>query len=556
MTNIISELREKLDGIPPSELIPIRDHVVKSTQELRWVPNPGPQTEGYNCLADELYYGGEAGGGKSDLLCGLALNVHKQALILRRMGDDADEIADRFLEILGNRDGYNGTKKIYKNGDHAVKFTGCKDEKDKERHKGRAKDLYGFDEIGDFTKTQYKFITGWNRSKNPKQRCRIVCTGNPPTNPAGLWVIEYWGAWLDPKHPNPAKDGELRWYTTNPFTGKEVEVDGRGPHKFKDANGDYYLNKKTGEPDESLARSRTFIRAQLDDNIDLSEGDYQSILDSLPIELRGAYRDGDFGAGIKDHPLQVIPTDWIIQAQERWTERPPYQVPMCAMGVDPAGGGEQEDDDSAQIPHDDNAIAPRYDGWFAPIIIIPGADTPLGKDVAGEIVKLRKDGALVIVDCGGGYGGSTYKTLKENDIDVKSFKGSAKAVARTVEGQIKFVNKRAESYWRLREALDPSQEWGSPIMLPPDMELRADLAATRFSVTPQGILLEPKKNVKKRIGRSPGKGDAVTMSWSEGQKQIAHLYKAGSGSEQGLSKGRGRQSTANMGKRKGRRTSG
>lgn len=542
MSTAIQELITGLEGLPKDEQVPAREDILKRTQQMLWVPNPGPQTQGYECLADELYYGGEAGGGKSDLICGLAINEHKVSLILRRMGDDAGDIAERLLEIIGSRDGYNGTKMQLKRGDQNIRFTGCKDEKDKERNKGRAKDFYGFDEIGDFTHTMYKFITGWNRSADPVQRCRIVCTGNPPTNPEGLWVIGYWGAWLDPQHPNPAEEGELRWYTTRPDTGKEIEVDGPGPHRFKDDNEKYILNRD-GDIEETLARSRTFIRARLEDNPDLAAGDYQATLDALPIEIRKAFRDGDFGSSMKDKSFQVIPTAWVIAAQDRWTERPPYQVPMCAIGGDPAGGGA-----------DENVIAPRYDGWYAPLIVIPGKETPVGTDFAGDIVKIRKNEAIVIIDTGGGYGGSSYKTLKENGIDVKGFKGSEKAVGRTIEGQIKFHNKRAESIWRFREALDPDQQWGSPIMLPPDPELRADLTAPTFTIGAQGILIESKEKIKKRIGRSTGKGDAVTMAWSEGQKQIAYMYAAGSMTEQGLGKRNTRQKTANLGKRHGNKT--
>lgn len=458
------------------------------------------------------------------MLCGLAINEHKRSLILRRFNDDAKDLAARGLEILGTRDGYNGQENTWKKGNQVIKWAGCKDEKDKERYKGRPHDLKGFDEIGDFLESQYRFIITWLRSEDPKQRCRVVCTGNPPTNPEGLWVIEYWGAWLDPNHPNPAKEGELRWYTTHPVTGKDIEVDGRGPHLI--------------EGQECLARSRTFIRARLEDNPDLFAGDYASTLDSLPIELRRAYRDGDFGAAVGDKDFQVIPTQWVIEAQNRWTERPPYQVPMCAVGADPAGGG-----------GDDNVMAPRYDGWYQEPIVIPGMDRPLGTDISGDIVKIRLDNAVIILDCGGGYGGSTYKTLKENDIEVIAFKGAEKCVERTQEGQLRFYNKRAWQYWRFREALDPEQAWGSPIMLPPDPEIRADLTAPTFKITPQGILIEPKDEIRKRIGRSTGKGDAITMAWSGGQRQIAFRMQAGSMSEQGLAKRSGTQTTANMGRR-------
>ena len=57
---------------------------------------------------------------------------------------------------------------------------------------------------------------------------------------------------------------------------------------------------------------------------------------------------------------------------------------------------------------------------------------------------------------------------------------------------MRFANKRAEAWWRFREALDPDQEGGSVIALPPDPQLRADLAAPVYEVGPRGILIESK----------------------------------------------------------------
>jgi hypothetical protein len=45
-----------------------------STAEL-WKPLPGPQTAGFESPADILGFGGQAGGGKSALLLGLALTA-------------------------------------------------------------------------------------------------------------------------------------------------------------------------------------------------------------------------------------------------------------------------------------------------------------------------------------------------------------------------------------------------------------------------------------------------------------------------------------------------
>jgi len=70
----------------------------------------------------------------------------------------------------------------------------------------------------------------------------------------------------------------------------------------------------------------------------------------------------------------------------------------------------------------------------------------------------------------------------------------------------------------MREALDPEQDGGSPIALPPDPVLAADLAAPRWRLGLRGIEIESKDDIRDRIGRSPDRGDAVVMCLAEGQQ--------------------------------------
>ena len=49
----------------------------------KWEPQPGPQTAAYESLADILFYGGAAGGGKTDLLMGLALTTQQHSILFR-----------------------------------------------------------------------------------------------------------------------------------------------------------------------------------------------------------------------------------------------------------------------------------------------------------------------------------------------------------------------------------------------------------------------------------------------------------------------------------------
>lgn len=488
LKKLSSEQLEKLQNMPG-----IKENLG------RWKPNPGPQSIAYHCAADELFYGGQAGGGKTDLILGLSLTAHSRSLILRRTNSEANELVDRYEEVIGNRDGWNGQKNKWRLDGKIIDIGGCQHEDDKQKYKGIPHDLIGFDEISDFTQSQYRFIIGWNRTTEKGQRTRVVGAGNPPTTPEGLWVIQHWAPWLDENHPDyPAPPGELRWYTT--IGGKDVEVDGPGPHKIK------------GE--EVYAKSRTFIPSTLDDNPDLSETNYGANLAALPEELRVAYKEGRFTNAIRDDNAQVIKTSWIMAAQERWHTEGWKEYEMTAMAIDPAGGG-----------RDKESLVWRHGGWYAEPIITSGEETASGSRAAANVVAHRRNMAPVIVDVGGGYGGAIVQRLQDNNIEHHYFNGAHASSAYTKDGSTRFYNKRAEAWWRMREALDPDQEGGSPIALPPGADIRADLAAPRFTMTQRGIKLESKDEIRKRLGRSPDKGDSLVMCLSEGEAIITRQMK-------------------------------
>lgn len=494
---MLDELLGRLNALDPKAKAQLVEEVERATAGLRWIPSPGPQTEAYLSDADEIFYGGQAGGGKTDLLIGTSLTSGTRSLVLRRTNKEASKLVDRYSEILGSRDGYNGQEHVWRLSDgKVIDIGGIQLEDDKQKYKGTPHDTILWDEVSDFTETQYKFVNIWNRSADPNQRCRIIAAGNPPTRPEGLWVIKRWAAWLDPKHPNPARPGEVRWYLQ--MVGedeKEVEVDGPGPHW----NG----------AEQVKARSRTFIRAKLSDNPFYAKTDYDAVLAGLDEPLRLAYREGRFDASLRDDPWQVIPTDWIRQAQARWTARPPSNVPMCAIAADIAQGG-----------NDQTVLAMRFDGWYDKLKCIPGKLTPTGNEVAGLILANRTHEADIVIDMGGGWGGQTYMRLSDNNMTVQKYVGAEGSTRRTKDGKLKFRNKRTQAYWQFREALDPGQPSGSPIALPDDPELVADLTAPKYWIEANGICITNKEDVCDLIGRSPDKGDAVVMAWMSGARGL------------------------------------
>ena len=68
----LAEVLERLTATSTADLKRIEEAVKPLATATKWVPNPGPQTEAYNSEADVLLYGGEPGGGKTQLLLGLA----------------------------------------------------------------------------------------------------------------------------------------------------------------------------------------------------------------------------------------------------------------------------------------------------------------------------------------------------------------------------------------------------------------------------------------------------------------------------------------------------
>jgi hypothetical protein len=309
------------------------------------------------CEADELFYGGQAGGGKTDLLVGASLTGHKRAAIFRRTYPNLDAIEQRLLDLVSN-DNYNLTRKVYNNGRVRLELESCQRETDKTKQQGRARDFYGFDEITEFSRTIYQFIIGWNRTADPGQRCRVICTGNPPIDSDGLWVVEEWAPWLDPDFHDPAGSGELRWYY----------YDENGRIQWQRDNSPVMVDGVKVPP-----RSRTFIPATLQDNPHLSDdGRYMSVLNSLPEPLRSAFRDGDFRALTQQgDPFQVIPTAWVREAQKRWRERKQPTGNPDGAGHDVSRGGQ-----------DATTYAPRWVDYFGEVSTWPDVTIPDGPTAA------------------------------------------------------------------------------------------------------------------------------------------------------------------------------
>lgn len=473
------EIKELLKYMTPEE----RDEVnlILSRDSAIWRPLPGPQTMAFESEADILGYGGAAGGGKTDLACGKALARHKNTMILRREATQLTGVIDRLTQLLGNRNGYNGQEKIWRMEKRQIEFGSVPHLGDETKYQGRPHDFLVFDEATNFLESQVRFLLGWLRTTDHKQKCQALLTFNPPTSSEGQWIIPFFAPWLDQNHPNPASPGELRWFAS--VEGKDREVE--SGEAFQHGN-------ETIQP-----MSRTFIPSRVSDNPYLMSTGYMSTLQALPEPLRSQMLNGDFQAGLGEDPFQVIPTAWVESAMSRWL-KPVKLEPMDSLGVDVARGGK-----------DNTVIARRHGMWFDVPLSYPGKETPDGPSTAGLVISSMRDKAPIHIDVIG-VGSAPYDFLKEAGQHVLGINVAEAAHGRDISGLLSFYNLRSELWWKVREALDPAQNTG--IALPNDSRLKADLCAPKWKLQGSKIRVESRDDIISRIGRSPDFASAYILA--------------------------------------------
>lgn len=464
-----------LTRLTPAE----QDELNQLLESYVWFPHPAnkPQVEAYFCQAFETLYGGAAGGGKSDLLLGLARTQHNRSLLLRRTFPDLERsLISRSMEFYGDpKHNYNGGKHVWQIDSRRIEFGHMEHvgtpqvPGDESSYASAPYDFIGFDQLEQFPQYAYEFLTSRARSTIAGQRVRIGASANP-VGEGIVWIMNRWRAWLIDK---VAKPGELLWYK-------------------RDDEGNDVLTTQ----DDPDALSRTFIPAGLKDNPYLGD-DYRRTLANLPEPLKSALLNGDWGASITDDAYQVLPRSWVHAAMQRWVKR---SGNGNVVGADIARGGD-----------DKTVFAPRDGDYYYPLFKHPGVETPDSDAVLAFIVTdgLDKKGVRYNVDVIG-IGASVYDMGRKYEYEMVPINFGAGSDATDKSGTLRFINLRAEVYWAFREALDPKS--GREIMLPPDDELEADLCAARWAPQSNGIKIEAKEEIKKRIGRSPDCADAVVLS--------------------------------------------
>jgi hypothetical protein len=159
----------------------------------------------------EAFYGGAPGGGKSDALLMAALQYvdepHYAALLLRRTYADLalpGALMDRSKQWLMDTDAnWNEQRKEWKFPSGAtISFGYLESENNKFRYQGAELQFIGFDELSQFSETQYLYLfSRLRRLAESKTPIRMRGASNPPASAIGQWVRERFVVNKSPTRP-------------------------------------------------------------------------------------------------------------------------------------------------------------------------------------------------------------------------------------------------------------------------------------------------------------------------------------------------------------------
>ena len=157
--------------------------------------------------------------------------------------------------------------------------------------------------------------------------------------------------------------------------------------------------------------------------------------------------------------------------------------------------------DVARFGSDRTVFFSRWGKQALPPIVIEQADLMHTVGLLTQLIDRWKPDATFIDE--GGVGGGVIDRCRQIGFDVVGVNFGARAI------DPRYLNRRAEMWFALRDWL---QDGG---ILPDDPGLLADLSAPQFSFDAGNRLkLEPKDQIKKRMGKSTDLGDGLALTFA------------------------------------------
>ena len=274
-------------------------------QQLK--PHAGPQAQFVNAQSDIAIYGGQAGGGKTWALL-YEPTKHLEngkfgGVIFRRTSPQItnegglwDESQTLYLE-------YKGTPRHtldwkFPSGAN-IGFRHLQYDNDKLAWQGAQIAFLGFDELTQFTESQFFYLLSRNRSTcGVKPYVRATTNPVPADDPIGGWVNRLVAWWIDQSSglAIAERSGIVRWFIRRQgeliwSDSKQDLIDRYGRPELTDNH-----EEQTAQP-----KSLTFIHAKLSDNPTLTDHDpsYRANLLALPDVERQRLADGNWNVKVR-----------------------------------------------------------------------------------------------------------------------------------------------------------------------------------------------------------------------------------------------------------------
>lgn len=208
----------------------------------------------------------------------------------------------------------------------------------------------------------------------------------------------------------------------------------------------------------------------------------------------------------------LVPQTWVELAQKRWKEHHQEDKNNGIIGLDVAGMG-----------RDASVFCIRYDNYVDTFDKTNSGGRADHMAVAGKAFNLltNHSGMSIAIDTIG-EGAGVYSRLLElaqdnstrlDELQIHSCKYSTSAKDGMTEltditEQYHFANMRAYLHWAVRDWLNPDNN--TDAMLPPEGSLLEEITSVRWSFLSNGkIIIEPKEDIKERLGHSPDELDAL-----------------------------------------------
>ena len=258
-----------------------------------------------------------------------------------------------------------------------------------------------------------------------------------------------------------------------------------------------------------------------------SEQGLVDMLDRYKSKDNPMYLSRARGISPKQAKEALIRYEWILRAVER---RKAFEDAEGRLKIEEVPGMKTRGVDVANSEDGDKAAIARGKG----VVLIEVEDFPcpnankLGEQVFNEMKSEGVAPSYVGVD-GVGVGAGTVNELKRlgaEVVDIQSAESaidlydrehadtpdqpdaSKKEAVKLVE---QFDNLRSQMWWQLRIDLEDKN---SDVCLPYDESLFADLMTPKWTTRNGKIVVQSKNEIRKKLGRSPNKGDAaVYWNW-------------------------------------------